>query len=170
MGTIYTIFCITLGYIGLNLMLKFFLGILLMDFGAKFPKIKVTLPKNKKYLSGKHSPIYKLRLCEEFDAQAVEKYELRYDEVEDIVYCLGMFLAPLFNLRTIAYQYHSCRELRFYVKSDKILQKIGDMELSEFYEKEMKLLKDKEAAKKAVEDEKQSKVDKLNSIFNENYG
>jgi len=168
MGTIYTIFCITLGYIGLNLMLKFFLGILLMDFGAKFPKIKITLPKNKKYLSGKHSPIYKLRLTDR-RYHAVEKYELRYDEAEGIVYCLGVFLVPIFNLRTIVYQYHECRELCFYVKSDEIIQEIGDMELSEFYEKELKRLNDKEAAEKTVENEKQSKVDKLNRIFNENY-
>ena len=151
-------------------MLKFFLGMLLMDFGAKFPKIKVKLPKSKKYLSGKHSPIYKLRSCKEFDVQTIEKYELRYDDVEDLVYCLGIFLVPFFNLRTIAYQYHVCRELGFWGTTvDEFFKELGDMELSEFYEKEMKLLKDKEAAKKAADDEKQSKVDRLNKIFNDNY-
>jgi hypothetical protein len=156
-------------YVGGNLMIKGSLGCFLSDMGVKYPKIKITLPKNKKYLSGKQSPIYKAVLNNEFDFQYIKKYELRHDEVEDFIYLLGIFLVPIFNLRTIAYQYHKCRTLGFNLTEDEFLNKIGDTELSEFYEKELKLREERESAIKAVENEKQSKVDKLNRIFNENY-
>lgn len=156
-------------YITINVVIK---GILWFLFKKDF-KFKVYLPKKKKFTTGKISPIYQL---EEngYGGFNVMKYEIRYDEDQEWWGMLGILLIPFISFDVQIYKYHQCFMLHYPYKKGTMLEYIrttnmGNMELSSFYELEYRKLQEEQNAKQLIIDEKQSKIDKLNRIFNENY-
>jgi hypothetical protein len=129
----------------------------------------VYFPKKKKYLQGKISPIYSLDKGY-LTRFRITKYEISYKEVEGWIHFMFWIFVPSINIRTYFYGYHECDDvLQIDKRKEELLEDIGERELSEYYEAEMEIIKERERQALELYRSKQDKIDKLNQIFTENY-
>lgn len=158
-GMLLFIYCVHCGIIN---------GIIFIFVYYRFGRIKIRLPKNKKYLI-KKTPIYELSDDNLLGEYCINKYQLQYSENYKFT-IINIFLFPiLFNFQSfeyvdVGYHINICdNELK------ELLENPSPTLLEEIFEKNHTEIQQLDDEYRLDEEEKEKKVNILNTHFNQNY-